>query len=151
MTPCGKAWRSILLGLPSHNYTLMVNFLVDVISLLVSISKPFLPKQSFFFITTCTSCDSLLIFCCLMIQDSDSFIFVSSTRRVHGPITSNPTYGIIDYWIESGISHVVSNFESWRISFQVSEWEFRCKSYERLKWRFAFSVKDHVGPHNSIN
>ena len=39
------------------------------------------------------------------------------------------------------LSHPVSNCESWRLSFQDSKLEMRCKNHNRSKWRFFFLFK----------
>lgn len=45
-------------------------------------------------------------------------------------------------WIQLGMSHFVSNWDSCAFSFQAKELEWRCKSYRKLKWSLlSFSCK----------
>ena len=46
----------------------------------------------------------------------------------------------------------IHNRSSWGLSFHVLGLELRCKSYEKSKWRFSFSISDHVlNPFNSVS
>lgn len=60
------------------------------------------------------------------------------TLQVCGPIvgTSNSTdnFGV---WIKLEISNLVRSCESSRSSIKIEEFNLRCKSYKRLKWRFS--------------
>ena len=46
--------------------------------------------------------------------------------------------------LDQELFHQVSNCEWRRLSFQVSEFELRCKSYRRSKWRFSIFKWSHT-------
>ena len=58
------------------------------------------------------------------------------------PTPHENSVGVLD----RDVSHSVCNCKSHSLPFQVSELEFHeCKSHERSKWRFSFSLSDHIG------
>ena len=50
-----------------------------------------------------------------------------------------------------GLSQVVSNCKSRKLSFQESGLKLSCKEYKKLQWRFTFPLSDHKRPPNCVN